>query len=202
MIFLLRFLLFFDCFFVFIDFYRILPIVFHTLLIVLLVLTYRGGGANINIGYINPIFYYKSACFYSFFSQNSLLFLLQKDKDSLAFCFHFSIKELQKIYFLNDTNMATRTLKPQECEWTYLFNGSFYATNTVAEQIPSSEIQTIINAVQALVKCLNGADYLQVFIDENWRKLFFIDNLNLEMKQSAAFNKEDDYCTLMFANEY
>lgn len=53
-----------------------------------------------------------------------------------------------------------------------------------------------------MVKAQNGMDYLQVFQNAAGRKIFLIDNLNREMIESGAFREQDNYCTLMFAEEY
>lgn len=60
----------------------------------------------------------------------------------------------------------------------------------------------ILDEVRTMVKAQNGMDYLQVFQNAAGRKIFLIDNLNREMIESGAFREQDNYCTLMFAEEY
>jgi hypothetical protein len=98
--------------------------------------------------------------------------------------------------------MATWERRPQEKEGTYFFSGTFYVTRGVNEELPPQEIAAIYQNVQAFVKEKNGIDYLQVFSNGKGRKLFFIDQLNTEMIESGQFQKEDNHCTLLLADEY
>jgi hypothetical protein len=98
--------------------------------------------------------------------------------------------------------MATWTLQPQEKEGSYFFSGTFLATRGVTEALSKEEIASIYGLIQQLVKENNGLDYLQVFVDEDGRKLFFIDQLNKEMIESGNFKPEDNHCTLLFDYEY
>jgi len=46
-------------------------------------------------------------------------------------------------------------------------------------------------------------DYLQVFIHKDTgQKLFFIDQLSKQMIESGGYKSEDNYCTLLLAQEY
>jgi hypothetical protein len=101
--------------------------------------------------------------------------------------------------------MATWTRQPQEQEGTFLFSGLFTCTAHVKAQLTDDEIQSIYTEIQKAVKENNGLDYLQVFIDEEGRKLFLIDSMNQEAIESDLYDTSDpfvNYCTLMFANEY
>lgn len=98
--------------------------------------------------------------------------------------------------------MANWQRKPQEQEGSYFFSGQFYATRGVTLELPTNEILFIYQDVKKFVKEKNGIDYLQVYIDEKGRKLFFMDQLNKEMIESGNYKKEDNHCTLMFADEY
>jgi hypothetical protein len=98
--------------------------------------------------------------------------------------------------------MATWTRQQQEQKGSYFFDGSFYVTKGVKEELTDAEILSIYLNIKQCVKAENGIDYLQVFTDEAGRKLFFIDQLNAEHKASGGFKEEDNYCTLMFSNEY
>lgn len=98
--------------------------------------------------------------------------------------------------------MATWERQPQENEGTYFFSGTFYVTKGVNEELHPQEIAEIYQNVQAFVKEKNGIDYLQVFSNGKGRKLFFIDQLNTEMIESGQYQKEDNHCTLLWADEY
>lgn len=101
--------------------------------------------------------------------------------------------------------MATWIRQPQEQEGTYLFGGWFGCTVSVQEELSSDEIKAIYNEIKEAVKVNNGLDYLQVFKDENGRKLYFIDSINREAIESELYDINDpnvNYCMLMFAEEY
>lgn len=98
--------------------------------------------------------------------------------------------------------MATWTRQPQERDGNYFFYGKFVITKGVHEALTQEEIMSIYFHIQELVLEKDGLDYLQVFIDENKRKLFFIDQLDKYMIESGDYQKEDNYCTLLFAHEY
>ena len=98
--------------------------------------------------------------------------------------------------------MAIWTRQKQECEGSYFFSGQFYATRGVSQDLSPAEILSIYMDVQAFAKQKNGIDYLQVYTDEQGRKLFFIDQLNTEMIASGEYRPEDNHCTLLWAHEY
>lgn len=98
--------------------------------------------------------------------------------------------------------MATWTRKPQEREGSYLFAGQFYITRGVQEQLSMDEVLFIYTDVLAFAKQKNGIDYLQVYVSDDGRKLFFIDNLNREMLRSGEYDERDNYSTLLLASEY
>lgn len=98
--------------------------------------------------------------------------------------------------------MAKWTRQKQECEGTYFFNGTFYLTRGVSLAIPLEEIAAICQDLRDFVKEKNGIDYLQVYLDEQGRKLFFIDQLNKAMIESGEYRREDNHCTLLWAHEY
>lgn len=98
--------------------------------------------------------------------------------------------------------MTTWTRKPQEQKGSYFFAGQFYATKGVANELAAEEIMAIYVDAKMHVWHNDGADYLFVYMDEQGRKLFFIDNLNKEMIESGQYGPEHDYCTLMLASEY
>lgn len=97
------------------------------------------------------------------------------------------------------------TLQPQEQEGTYTFSGQPYMTRRVSEELHVLEIIQIHTDLLKRVAEKNGADYLQVFIDEDaGRKIFVIDQLNEEMKKNNPpdWVKENNYFTILFAEEY
>ena len=98
--------------------------------------------------------------------------------------------------------MAHWKRKTQEREGNYFFSGQFYATSGVAAELTADEILGIYWDTKMFAQEKEGIDYLQVYTDENGRKLFFIDQLSQEMIESDNFENEDNHCTLMFANEY
>lgn len=89
----------------------------------------------------------------------------------------------------------------QEVNGNYMFNGDFFITKTVFKRLPVEVIQQIRLFTQEMIIQHRGIDYIQVFTYKN-QKLFFIDQLNVEMLKSNGYEKEDNYCTLLFANEY
>src|SRR4028118_1804603 len=94
------------------------------------------------------------------------------------------------------------TAKPQEKKGTYLFNGAFLATKKVAEQLSLQEILFLHQDVVIRAHCAGGLDYLQVYENQDGRRLFFIDQLNKEMVESGDYDDEYHHCTLLFAEEY
>lgn len=93
--------------------------------------------------------------------------------------------------------------QPQEVKGRYFFSGQFYITKGIQELLEAEEIKEIYLYVREKAEEQNGLDYLQVFIHKhNGTKLFFIDQLNKEMKETGEYLPEYDYCTLMLANEY
>jgi len=98
--------------------------------------------------------------------------------------------------------MATWTKQPQEREGNYFFSGRFYVTRGVTRELSLEEIVFICQDLSRFVLQENGADYLQVYTDEQERKLFFIDQLSKEMIESGQFQPDDNYCTLLWSHEY
>lgn len=98
--------------------------------------------------------------------------------------------------------MATWTRQPQEIGGKYQFSGQFVVTQTVQDELTKLEIIGIYYDVLKFVEEKGGIDYLQVYTDEQGRKLFFIDQLNKDMIESGEHDAEDNYCTLLFAHEY
>lgn len=93
------------------------------------------------------------------------------------------------------------TRQPQEVEGTYRFDGNFFVTRGVNEALPREEIEEIYRDVRQFAEEQDGIDYLQVYIHTDGRKLFFMDQLNDDMKSSGGYPSEYNYCTLMFPHE-
>ena len=94
-------------------------------------------------------------------------------------------------------------LLPQEMEGTYTFSGNMYSTKRIHDEIQTGVILNLISIIKKLAIENKGIDYLQVFI-KGKRKIYIIDNLNEEMKQnkSNTFLQDNNYFTVMFAEEY
>ena len=85
----------------------------------------------------------------------------------------------------------------------YWFDGQFFITKRVKEEIPSIEITMIYAHIKNLVQQKKGIDYLHVFLQkERDIKLFFIDQVTRQSLQSGEQPPEHHYCTLLFAEEY
>lgn len=93
--------------------------------------------------------------------------------------------------------------KPEYENGDYFFTGDFYVTRGVMATLDEREVHAIHLEIKRLVELKGGQDYLQVFKKKRGKqKLFLIDNLSREMLNSGSYSKEDNYCTLMLAEEY
>lgn len=98
--------------------------------------------------------------------------------------------------------MAIWKRQPQKRSGNYFFSGQFLATRGVVSELPPNEILHIYHDIKSFVRDKNGIDYLQVYTDENGRKLYLIDQLSKEMVESGEFAPLDNHCTLLWAHEY
>lgn len=99
--------------------------------------------------------------------------------------------------------MTTWTRQPQEQEnQKYQFSGQLIVTAGVSQALTKVEIIGIYYDILKFVEEKGSIDYLQVYTDEKNRKLFFIDQLDIEMLASGEYAPEDNHCTLLFAHEY
>lgn len=98
--------------------------------------------------------------------------------------------------------MVTWTRKPQEKTGNYFFCGQFLATRGVIEHLTPDEIFYIYQDIKSFVQTKCGVDYLQVYVDEQGRKLYLIDQLSKEMIESGEYAPLDNHCTLLWAHEY
>jgi fibronectin type 3 domain-containing protein len=97
--------------------------------------------------------------------------------------------------------MANWIRKPQEQPGKYRFNGQLYITVTVQAELSPEEINSIVQEIRDFVNQEDGIDYLQVYEEDNGsRRLFFIDQLNDDMKPHHP--PEHNHATLLFDWEY
>ncbi len=90
-----------------------------------------------------------------------------------------------------------------EQEGDYEFSGSFYLSQGVMDTIQNKEIAEIFTFIKRLVKQHGGIDYLQTFYCiEHDCKVFVIDQLSKTMIESGNYKAEDNYFTLLLAQEY
>ena len=93
--------------------------------------------------------------------------------------------------------------QPQERQGTYRFSGKFVVTQGIAQLLSEAEIMLLYWEVRYLVEQNDGIDYFVVFTHEGTgQELFFIDQINDEMKASGGHPQEHDYCTLLLKIEY
>ena len=93
--------------------------------------------------------------------------------------------------------------QPQETTGSYTFSGKGYMTKGIVELLDNHEIHAIYQDIQYLVNQHNGIDYILVYIHESTKqKIFCIDQLNTQMIQSGQFKVENNYWTILLAQEY
>ncbi len=96
--------------------------------------------------------------------------------------------------------------KPQEQQGDYYFEGTMYATKTVASTLTKKEMSNIVSDLFTFVKQNEGADYLQVYESNDGLKIFCIDQLSRSMLTGNGYTeqqkKEYNYWTMLFAEEY
>lgn len=91
----------------------------------------------------------------------------------------------------------------QEQEGTYLFGGTCYVTKGVVEALSEGEIRLICEDIKDIVVINDGIDYLLVYIHEDTKqKVFCIDQINKERIISAEHPQEQNYWTILLAEEY
>lgn len=92
--------------------------------------------------------------------------------------------------------------KPQETEGTHYFSRTLLVTPAVLQHFSPADIIAIYLDIKQFVEENNGADYLQIYINDLGDKLYLIDQLNREMVESGIYKEEDNYSVLMFSHEY
>ena len=93
--------------------------------------------------------------------------------------------------------------KPEYERGDYWFDGDFYITREVNDELSVEEITLIYADLRNLVGHKGGQDYLQVYTHkEKDLKLFLIDQVTRSSLASGEQPKEHHYCTLLFASEY
>jgi hypothetical protein len=102
--------------------------------------------------------------------------------------------------------MADWTRQPQEQDGNYFFAGRMYMTRRIAAELPPEEIHAIVRDLQTFVADSGGVDYLQVYVSEDDRKIFCIDQLSRPMIEGDSYSEKQiaayDYWTMLFAEEY
>ena len=92
-------------------------------------------------------------------------------------------------------------LQKQERKGDYWFNGKFYATKGVNEDVPLPELLAMLGVLQNEAREQNGIDYLRVFIHVGTgKKIWFIDQLT--HAQVKEYPPEEHYCTALWPEEY
>jgi hypothetical protein len=105
----------------------------------------------------------------------------------------------------NKTELNKWIMKPQESDGTYRFDGVMYGTSGIAHNLGRDDLQYIIKTVKQYVKTNNGADFIFVFENEYLdKRIFVIDKLNdyMKLNNDADYVNENNYYTIMFADEY
>lgn len=106
---------------------------------------------------------------------------------------------------MNTENLIWK-IQPQEQDNDYFFNGKYVMTASIAERLSKEEINSIIAQTLERVHENNGADYLQVFVNEAGDKIFFIDQLSKSMFEGDGYTKEQkkgyNTATMLFSYEY
>lgn len=98
--------------------------------------------------------------------------------------------------------MTQWKLRPEEREGTYQFNGTLYCTRRIVNELSPEEIIWIYRDILKRVQTNGGLDYLQIYEDVSNRIIYCIDQLTKESVDSQLYNKEENYCTLLFSEEY
>ena len=94
----------------------------------------------------------------------------------------------------------------QERKEDYCFNGKFYITSHVLNELPPEEVHQILSDLKAFVQQEQGIDYLLVYKRADGRKIFCIDQLSQSMMQSGNYTKDEirdyNYWTMLFSEDY
>jgi len=104
------------------------------------------------------------------------------------------------------SNQNMWVIQPQEQDGDYFFNGKYVMTATISNRLSQEEINDIISQTLKRVNENNGADYLQVFTNNQGDKIFFIDQLSKSMLDGNGYSEEQkveyNYATILFSFEY
>ena len=102
--------------------------------------------------------------------------------------------------------MAIWKRKPQEHAGDYLFSGNGYMTQGVQSALSPEEIAFVVADLQNFVQEEDGVDYLQTYVSDDGRKVWWIDQLGRLMKQGGDYTLAQvakyDHWTLMLPEEY
>lgn len=92
--------------------------------------------------------------------------------------------------------------KDQEVDGTYRFMGRMLITIGIQQALTHEEIMHIAMDVFRAAYLKGGLDYLQVYERSDGLKVWCIDQLNDEMKQSGEFTPDQDHWTMLLPSEY
>ena len=96
--------------------------------------------------------------------------------------------------------------KVQERPGDYYFSGRGYMTRGVQATLSPKEIAFVIADLQNFVREEDGVDYLQIFVSDDGRKVWCIDQLSRSMKEGGDYTPaqvaEYDYWTMLLPEEY
>ena len=96
--------------------------------------------------------------------------------------------------------------KPQEKAGTYTFSGKASITSGAQDVLSPDELVFILGDVQAFARSEDGIDYLQVYEHEDGRRIWCIDQLNRQMKESGDYTPEQieefDHWTILLPEEH
>lgn len=108
------------------------------------------------------------------------------------------------VFILPDAPRAKWNRQPQEQDGDYWFGGRFYVTRGVAAELSQAEILWIVADLQQAVAAKSGLDYLQVYLCEDGRKVWLIDQLSRSMLRdySPTDQQAFNYFTMLLPSEY
>jgi hypothetical protein len=96
--------------------------------------------------------------------------------------------------------MCTRLPQQREGQ-KFFFSGKLRISKRVSELLSPEEILLIYREIQELVSNNSGLDFLQIYIDNQQRQIFFVDYLDERTLLSGNYDPENHFCTLKFNYE-
>jgi len=98
--------------------------------------------------------------------------------------------------------MENWKLEPQQCAGNYQFSGLVYTSKQVQRELSPFLILRLYLRIRQMVLSHNGVDSLQAFTSPDGRTLYFIDQLDGNTVATGRFRPEDNYCKVIFEDEY